>query len=69
MGMEADKVISPDKSDRRFSDESWNENVAFDYIKQFYLLSSKYILNTGLENKQIDKKYAQEIDFYTKTMC
>jgi len=66
MGMEADKVVSPDKTDRRFSDESWNENVAFDYIKQFYLLSSKYILNTGLENKQIDKKYAQEIDFYTK---
>ncbi len=38
MGMEADQVISPDKSDRRFSDESWNENIAFDYIKQFYLL-------------------------------
>ena len=66
MGIETDKVISPDKSDRRFSDESWNENIAFDYIKQFYLLSSKYILNTGLENKQIDKKYAKEIDFYTR---
>ncbi len=66
MGMEAEKVISPDKSDRRFSDECWNENVAFDYIKQFYLLSSKYILNTSLENAQIDKKYAKEVDFYTK---
>jgi poly[(R)-3-hydroxyalkanoate] polymerase subunit PhaC len=66
MGIEADEVISPDRSDRRFSDESWNENVAFSYIKQFYLLSSKYILNTSLENTQIDKKYAKEIDFYTK---
>ena len=66
MGMEADQVISPDKSDRRFSDESWNENIAFDYIKQFYLLSSKYILNTSLEHKQIDKKYEKEIDFYTR---
>jgi poly[(R)-3-hydroxyalkanoate] polymerase subunit PhaC len=66
LGMDADAVISPDKSDRRFSDGSWDENIAFDYIKQFYLLSSKYILNTSLENKQIDKKYEKEIDFYTQ---
>lgn len=66
IGKDVEAVITPDKSDRRFSDVAWNENIAFDYIKQFYLLSSKYILNTGLENKQIDKKYAKEIDFYTK---
>ena len=38
--MEADAIAAPDRSDRRFSDESWNENIAFDYIffpKQFQL--------------------------------
>ncbi len=66
MGMEADAIAAPDRSDRRFSDESWNENIAFDYIKQFYLLSSRYILNVSLENEHIDKKYEKQIEFYTR---
>lgn len=66
IGMEVDPVVAPDRSDRRFSDENWNENVAFDHIKQFYLLSSRYILNLSLENEHIDKKHEKQIEFYTK---
>lgn len=63
-GNDTEAVISPERSDRRFADECWDENVAFDYIKQFYLLGSKYILS--LENEYIDKKYAKEVEFYTR---
>jgi polyhydroxyalkanoate synthase len=66
IGMEAEPIVAPDRSDRRFSDENWNENIAFDYIKQFYLLSSRYILNLSLENEHIDKKHEKQIEFYAK---
>lgn len=28
MGVDVEAIITPDKSDRRFTDESWNENIA-----------------------------------------
>ncbi len=65
LGFDAEPVISPDKSDRRFFDESWNEYAAFDHIKQFYLLVSKFIHNSSLENFQLDEKTIHKIDFYT----
>lgn len=66
VGFDPEPVISADKTDRRFFDESWNEYLAFDYIKQFYLLASQFILNSSIENDQIDAKVAKQIDFYTK---
>ncbi len=65
-GLEADPVITPGKSDRRFSDENWNEIAAFDYIKQFYLLISEYTLKSTVANQQLDDKELQKLEFYTK---
>ena len=67
VGFSPDPVITPDKSDRRFFDEDWDEHAAFDYLKQFYLLTSRFVLNSTLENSRLgDKKTARKIDFYTK---
>jgi poly[(R)-3-hydroxyalkanoate] polymerase subunit PhaC len=66
MGMEADAVVTPDKSDRRFFDDSWNEYLVFDHIKQFYLLVSQYVLKSIAENNHLDEKLNKKIDFYTK---
>ena len=65
-GFDSEPVVFPERSDRRFFDESWNEYAAFDYIKQFYLLVSKYVLNTIAENNHLDKKQKKKIDFYAK---
>ncbi len=65
-GIETEPVITPDKSDRRFSDENWNEIAAFDYIKQFYLLVSEYTLKSTAANEQLDDKELQKLEFYTK---
>jgi polyhydroxyalkanoate synthase len=40
LGEEAEPVAEPERGDRRFRDEAWNEQVVFDYIKQSYLLTS-----------------------------
>ncbi len=65
-GLNAQPVIEPKKSDRRFFDESWDENIAFDYIKQFYLLASQFILDSVVVNRQVDEKLAKQVNFFTK---
>ncbi|MBL1140835.1 MAG: class I poly(R)-hydroxyalkanoic acid synthase [Proteobacteria bacterium] len=66
VGLEAKPVTTPDKSDRRFSDEDWNENVVFDHIKQLYLILSKAVLKST-ENSQYEDEHTNlKIDFYTK---
>ena len=44
LGVEVEPVIVPDRGDRRFKDAAWNDNALFDFIKQSYLLTSKYFL-------------------------
>jgi polyhydroxyalkanoate synthase len=39
----AEPVISPESGDRRFAHRQWNENPYYDYLKQSYLLASRYL--------------------------
>lgn len=66
MGEEAEAVIEPDRSDRRFRHEAWSENQVFDFIKQSYLLTSRWLLKTVKEVDGLDPKDAQKVDFYTR---
>jgi polyhydroxyalkanoate synthase len=66
MGQEAEPVIEPEREDRRFRDESWSENAIFDYIKQSYLLSARWMQNTVRDVEGLDDKTARKVDFYTK---
>lgn len=59
-------VAVPDREDRRFRDEAWNENVLFDYVKQSYLLSARWLQKTVKEVEGLDDKTAQKVDFYTR---
>src|SRR5690606_742228 len=64
MGEPADPVGAPEKHDRRFRDAEWDENILFDYIKQSYLLSSRWLTNTVHEVEGLDEKTARKVDFY-----
>ncbi|MCC7281590.1 MAG: class I poly(R)-hydroxyalkanoic acid synthase [Acetobacteraceae bacterium] len=59
-------VIAGDPKDRRFKDEAWHEHEVFDFIKQSYLLSARWIQNTVNEVEGLDGKTRQKIDFYTR---
>ncbi|MFC0409374.1 PHA/PHB synthase family protein [Roseomonas elaeocarpi] len=67
MGEQVAPVIAEDAKDKRFKDEAWRDNEIFDFIKQSYLLSSRYLQNVvrGAESKD-DPKAAQKVDFYTR---
>ena len=66
LGEEAGPVISPAADDRRFKDPTWSENAVFDFIKQSYLLSARYMQSTVQEVEGLDNQTARKVDFYTK---
>jgi polyhydroxyalkanoate synthase len=66
MGGDADPVAAPDPGDRRFKDQAWNNNDVFDYIKQSYLLTSRWLQSTVGDVDGLDSKSAQKVDFYTR---
>ncbi|HYB10792.1 MAG TPA: class I poly(R)-hydroxyalkanoic acid synthase [Alphaproteobacteria bacterium] len=66
LGAEADPVAQPAPEDRRFKDPSWEENQLFDFIKQSYLLTSRWITDTVRDVDGLDEKTAKKVDFYTR---
>ena len=58
-------VIEPDKTDRRFHSPEWQENPLFDYLKQYYLLTARWMMDMA-EAAQIDADMKKKLVFYTK---
>ena len=66
MGMAPEPVIDAPEGDRRFKDEAWRDNEVFDFIRQSYLLSARYIQDVVKETEGLDPKTAQKVDFYAR---
>jgi len=66
LGGEAPPMIEPVPGDRRFRDAAWDENTLFDYIKQSYLLTARWLQKTVREVEGIDERTARKVDFYTR---
>ena len=66
MGQEVEPVIVPERTDRRFKDPAWSDNVLFDFIKQSYLLASRFLTQTVSETQGLDPKTRQKVEFYTR---
>ena len=66
MGAEVAPMVAPAKDDYRFRDEAWADNQVFDFIKQSYLLTSRWMQSTVSGVEGMDKKTADKVDFYTR---
>jgi polyhydroxyalkanoate synthase len=66
-GEEPAPVIGPAKDDSRFRDEAWAENEVFDFIKQSYLLSSRFVHDVVHGVKGADERTARKLDFFTRS--
>ena len=66
MGIEPPPVISADPKDKRFKDEAWQQNEVFDFIKQSYLLSARYVADVVGHVDGLDPKTAKKVDFYAR---
>jgi len=66
LGGKTEPVIETPKSDRRFKDPAWEENTLFDFIKQSYLLSARFMQQTVKGVEGLDDKTAKKVEFYTR---
>ncbi len=65
-GMKTGPVIEADPRDRRFEDSAWKEIEVFDFIKQSYLLTARYVQGVVARVDRLDPKTAQKVDFYSR---
>ncbi|MBB5374091.1 PHA/PHB synthase family protein [Acidocella aromatica] len=65
-GEEPAPVIAHDPKDKRFADPAWKQNEVFDFIKQSYLLSARYINDVVTHVDGLEPKTAQKVDFYAR---
>ena len=65
-GMKTGPVIEADPRDRRFEDSAWKEVEVFDFIRQSYLLTARYVQGVVARVDRLDPKTAQKVDFYSR---
>ena len=66
MGEPAPEVIKADPKDKRFQDKSWNESEVFDFIKQSYLLSARFVNDLVNKVEDLPPQTKQKVDFYAR---
>jgi polyhydroxyalkanoate synthase len=66
MGIDSTPVISADPKDKRFKDDAWQQHEVFDFIKQSYLLSARYVNDVVGHVDGLDPKTAKKVDFYAR---
>ncbi len=69
MGAQADPVIEPAEDDRRFRYAGWDENLAFDVIKQAYLLTSRAWVDLVKDFDELDERTQQKLAFSISQMA
>ncbi len=62
----AQPLIAPAPGDKRFKDTAWEENEIFDFIKQSYLLTARWLQSTVADVEGLDNKTHKKIEFHIK---
>src|SRR6202012_772869 len=67
IGDQQQPFITPDSKDKRFKGDAWEQNAVFDFLKQSYLLSARWMQHTVKDaSGELDPHPARKIDFYTR---
>jgi len=66
LGGAAEPVIEPPPEDRRFRDQAWSDNTLFDFIKQSYLMTARWLQGAVRQVEGLDAHTARKVDFYTR---
>lgn len=65
-GEPADPVIEPAPGDRRFTDDAWSRDPLFSGIKQYYLLTSRWLEGLVGDAPGLDARTRQKALFYLR---
>jgi poly[(R)-3-hydroxyalkanoate] polymerase subunit PhaC len=66
LGESVTPLIAPQPGDKRFKYADWDENEIFDFIKQSYLLTAKWLQSTVADVEGLDPASRKKVEFYTK---
>jgi polyhydroxyalkanoate synthase subunit PhaC len=64
-GEKSEPVVTPATSDKRFTDPEWSSNQFFDFLKQAYLLSTRFA-NEMVSEAELDPHTKQKAEFYMR---
>ena len=62
-------VAEPDASDRRFRDPDWSENPVYDFIKQAYLITSRWAEEVVKYADGVDPHVRHKAEFYVRQIA
>ena len=66
MGMHGAPIAQPEKADKRFKDEQWEEHFLFDFIKQSYLITARHVHDTVSCVEGLDEHSQKKVNFFTR---
>ena len=66
LGQDGQAVAEAQDADRGTGEIAWDENALFDFVKQSYLLTARWLQATVRDVEGLDKRTTQKIDFYTR---
>ncbi|MGH8712738.1 MAG: PHA/PHB synthase family protein [Casimicrobiaceae bacterium] len=59
-------VVEPAQGDRRFRHEDWQEHFLFDYVKQSYLITARWLHDAVASVEGLDEQTQKKVDFFTR---
>ncbi|MBN3572177.1 class I poly(R)-hydroxyalkanoic acid synthase [Vibrio neptunius] len=66
LAQNSESIVEAEKGDKRFSNEEWQNDVFYNFIKQSYLLFSKTYLQTIDSIEGLDEKAKERISFFSR---
>ncbi len=66
MGAPTGPVAEPHKGDKRFRHEDWEQHFLFDFIKQSYLLTARWLHDQVASVEGLDDSTRRKVDFFTR---
>jgi polyhydroxyalkanoate synthase len=63
LGQEAEPVVRPDNGDSRFKSADWTENPYYDFWKQAYLLTARWMTDSLEKTEGLDERTRHRADF------
>jgi len=66
VGGDGAPVIEPEPGDNRFKDPEWSSNPYFDFWKQAYLITARWLQDMLDETEGLDERTRQRANFYLK---
>ena len=62
-------MVQPEKGDKRFQDPEWGRNAFFDFLKQTYLVTSRWAGDLVDQAEGLDERTRHKASFYVKQVA